>query len=219
MLDAGPDVVTEAVSGPRHALILMCGDREGRLFHSRVAVLDIETKKRGHWVALATAHGLRDKTECHVQDETGQRRQVRAMAFAPDPQEDWAVIRFRALPDGTAHRYALKPQSADMADFSRARGFLHNTRRCRLVGFQALEQNQPTDLHHLHSCRAQKGQSGTPLTRDTGEGPELVGLHVGQAHFWRFDIGKGRRSYGRYLPMTVDRVAAIEAAAARLAGP
>ena len=203
---------------PRHSLFVICEDARGRRYRSRLAVIDVATEPGDHSVALTTAHGVRGRDTCHVHDDTGRQRRVRAKAFGPDPAEDWAVIRFKDFPEGTAHAYALAPQAVpDTAEFSWGRGLLANERSCHLSTHTEERTPGSVTTLHLHDCLSQRGQSGTPLTRGTPSGPLLIGLHTGQAHFLGVTEERPERRYSLYLPMTPERVDAIRRAAETLA--
>jgi hypothetical protein len=153
-------------------------------------------------IALTTGHGLigddgKMIDDCYVYGPTGRKVKVKTIKMAPNYQEatgtDWAVLVFDRMKTPGLIRYTVDPSLSvsefetlanEQADvkFSKARGILKNRQNCNLYPRRnASLLDKRFDGIVPHSCKAIRGQSGSPVSVAGINGDIVIGIHLGKS--------------------------------------
>lgn len=184
-----------------HTLSLVCPYDKNLLIMSRLSVLDSPQLKELD-VGVTTGHGVLDANgtplvDCIIADFSGNKYEVKSIIPSDDyvagTANDWAVITFEPIQMASIVRYSVAhplPTStfdslADaqmMVQFSSARGLADNAQLCTIFPSHYAGFNKP---HHTgllpHSCQANPGQSGAPISIVRDQDNIIVGFHMGHA--------------------------------------
>ncbi|MEL6687213.1 MAG: hypothetical protein AAFP97_06310 [Pseudomonadota bacterium] len=175
---------------------------------------------------LTTAHSMMDQSNCTVSDDGHDRKSVLAHRLSPsyDPEvptsafEDWSVIKFKSFDRPGVYRFNIQEavggdETIKTAFIPRGRGRLVNEKPCS-INYRDARVPPLGDrvAYPTHDCRTQGGQSGTPMTVVGDDGTlGLFGINTGRTFFYSEWNGQGPRWYGRFIPLTPDRITAIQA--------
>lgn len=205
-----------------HTLVLSCTADKGGLWSSRLSIIESDEI---YDYGLTTAHSMIDQSLCTVSDDGHDRKDILSYRLSPtyDPEvpsstfEDWSVVKFNSFERPGVYRFNLQEAVGDdetikTADIPRGRGLLVNEKPCS-INYRDARVPPLGDrvAYPTHDCRTQGGQSGTPMTVVGDDGTlRLFGMNTGRTFFYSEWNGHGPQWYGRFIPLTRERVSAIQ---------